>query len=41
MFESHLNLVVQLNLSAILELFFVIRVLVQTGGVNGNYAVYQ
>ncbi len=35
MFQSNLNLVVQLKLSAILKLFFVIRVLVQTGGVNG------
>ncbi len=24
-----------------IETFFVLRVLVQTGGVNGNYALYQ
>ena len=41
MFQSNLNLIVQIKLSAILKLFFVTRVLVQTGGVIGNYALYQ
>ncbi len=38
MFKSNLNLVVQLKLTAILNFFVILRVLVQTNGVNGNYA---